>query len=403
MDLSSLLDPTLSEKDVQTRAAALASLLRQRENSGAIFQAGGPVLAPIGKQDYASAQQDLGRIGQELEKRPAMALEQARVQQMKRQADLASNPDYATAQLQVARNAGLSLSPEAAARIGATGVATLAEEARKNAMVPKFGIVPAGSAGVFNVRSGEVKTGGGINNDVKVVADAIQSGEQPPDFKGMFRNSFPVRAELGRRGFNVTKAQQDWTAVQKNISTLNNAQNSSMRQAYSKAESMINELGNQYAQWQATAPTSDFKAFNGVALAAAKQLPGKAGQLAHMMEAMRNDLVSDMAQIYMRGGVPTDHAMALADKNLSLDWNKTTFTAGLEQLNRAIGWGKKALAEVTPLTPGGAPNQYVPQAPPLGQPPVIKAHPADNEAVQWAKANPTDPRAAAILKANGAQ
>lgn len=34
-------------------------------------------------------------------------------------------------------------------------------------------------------------------------------------------------------------------------------------------------------------------------------------------------------------------------------------------------------------------------------PGVPQAHPQDNEAVQWAKANPNDPRSAAILKANG--
>lgn len=32
-----------------------------------------------------------------------------------------------------------------------------------------------------------------------------------------------------------------------------------------------------------------------------------------------------------------------------------------------------------------------------------KVHPQDDEAIKWAKANPTDPRAAVILKANGAQ
>jgi len=38
---------------------------------------------------------------------------------------------------------------------------------------------------------------------------------------------------------------------------------------------------------------------------------------------------------------------------------------------------------------------------PAPSPASAKAHPQDSEAVQWAKVNPNDPRAAAILKANG--
>lgn len=40
---------------------------------------------------------------------------------------------------------------------------------------------------------------------------------------------------------------------------------------------------------------------------------------------------------------------------------------------------------------------------PAPEQPAMQPHPQDNEAVQWAKANPRDPRAAAILKAAGAQ
>ncbi|TGV67368.1 hypothetical protein EN792_066370, partial [Mesorhizobium sp. M00.F.Ca.ET.149.01.1.1] len=48
---------------------------------------------------------------------------------------------------------------------------------------------------------------GGTNDDAKAIAGAIVNGDQPPDMKGLYKFSGPVRAELAKQGYNLTTAQ----------------------------------------------------------------------------------------------------------------------------------------------------------------------------------------------------
>jgi hypothetical protein len=69
------------------------------------------------------------------------------------------------------------------------------------------------------------------STDVKDIADAIESGDQPPTLTGLYRNAAPVRAELARRGVPVARMETDWKATQRYMATLNGPQQVRLRQA----------------------------------------------------------------------------------------------------------------------------------------------------------------------------
>jgi hypothetical protein len=113
-----------------------------------------------------------------------------------------------------------------------------------------------------------------------------------------------------------------------------------------------------------------------------------------------NDLTAELGNIYLGGNSATDQALKLAGENLAADWNEQTFKTSLGQLRQNL---KLRLAAMNGSSPRGLaePSRYA--GPRLGPKPAAPAaHPQDSEAVQWARSNPSDPRAAAILKAAGA-
>ena len=73
-------------------------------------------------------------------------------------------------------------------------------------------------------------------------------------------------------------------------------------------------------------------------MAAARQgaLGPQAQQIATQLEAQIADVTSELANVYMGGNSPTDHALGLATKNLQANWS-------LEQLRSALDLSRKNL------------------------------------------------------------
>lgn len=200
-----------------------------------------------------------------------------------------------------------------------------------------------------------------INNmsgsDAKDIADAIESGDQPPTLTGLYKNAGPVRAELARRGVPLAKMETDWKATQKYLGTLNGTQQVRLRQAISTASDSLDKIDSLYAEWQKVAPTSGVKLFNKVTLASAKQLPGRAGAVATALDAQIADLTSELGNVYMGGNSPTDHSLGLAAKNLSSDWNQQTFEEGVKQARANIKIRQNSILHAMPA---GVGNEYMP-------------------------------------------
>lgn len=197
-------------------------------------------------------------------------------------------------------------------------------------------------------------------NDAKDIADAIENGDQPPTLQGLYRNAGPVRAELARRGTPLAKMELDWKATQKHIQTLNGPQQTRLMQSVTAAGDMLDKVDDLYGQWQKLAPTSGFKVLNKATLAAMKNLPGQAGAIATALDAQIADLTADLGNVYMGGNSPTDHALSLAGKSLSGDWNKETFEEGVKQVRSNIKIRRNSIVNSGVLGLSGDTN-YAPQ------------------------------------------
>jgi len=199
-----------------------------------------------------------------------------------------------------------------------------------------------------------------INNmgatDAKDIADAIENGDQPPTLQGLYRNAGPVRAELARRGVPIAQMETDWKATQKYVSTLNGPQQTRLRQAISSASDMADKVDSLYQEYHSLVGDAGMKVFNKAGLAAAKNLPGRAGAVATALDAQISDLTADLGNVYMGGNSPTDHALGLAGKNLSSDWNRQTFEEGLKQIHANIKIRQNSITHGAPAGLSGDTN-----------------------------------------------
>lgn len=180
-------------------------------------------------------------------------------------------------------------------------------------------------------------------NDARDIAAAIMRGDQPPTTTGLYRNAAAVRAELGRQGFNLAKAESDWHATQKHLATLNGAQQERLRQAVTFTGDSLGIIEGLYDQWQKVGITSGWKSFNKASLATAKQLPGQAGNIANRLEAQINDLTAELGTVYKGGNSSTDESLKLAAKNLEADWNEKTFKDALGQIKQNLEIRKNSI------------------------------------------------------------
>jgi hypothetical protein len=222
---------------------------------------------------------------------------------------------------------------------------------------------------------------GGTNNDVKDTADAIVRGDQPPSLQGSYSKGLALRAELGRRGFDLATAQNDWNAIQRHLSTLNGPQQERLRQAITTVQDIVPQIEELYSEWKRVGVASGVKIFNRASLAAAKQLPGQAGAVASTLDALIADLNADLGVVYKGGNSSTDASLELANKNLSADWNELTFKKAIDQIkkNAQIRYNSINNSQPAGLSQGSIYNKQ-----PQGQgqqPPPAAASPGGRGAV----------------------
>jgi hypothetical protein len=206
-------------------------------------------------------------------------------------------------------------------------------------------------------------TGHAPGNDAKDIAQAIRDGNQPPDLKGMYRLTAPVRAELARSGYDLTTAQRDWSAIQKHIATLNGTQQERLRQAVTFTYDSLPKIETLYQEWVQVAGSSGLKGFNKANLAVSKQLGGRAGAVAHNLETQINDLTSELGTVYKGGNASTDESLRLAAANLKADWNEETFKRAVDQIRQNLQIRKNSIMNSEPVGVSEG-SKYAPKRPP---------------------------------------
>lgn len=156
--------------------------------------------------------------------------------------------------------------------------------------------------------------------DPEAIAQAIIDGKQPPTLQGLYRHGAAVRTILAKKGYDYATASADWQAATKHFQTINGAQQTRIRQAVYTARESVDVIDELAKQWKG----GRFPILNRANLALAKGgAYGKdAASIATKLEGQITDVVSELANVYMGGNSPTDHALKLAEKNLSADWDE---------------------------------------------------------------------------------
>lgn len=195
-------------------------------------------------------------------------------------------------------------------------------------------------------------------DDAKSIAEAIARGEQPPDVTGLYRLAGPVRSELAKMGYDMTKANLDWKATQRHVQTLNGQQQTRFRQAIDTALHSVDVIDTLADQWKG----SGFPLLNKANLALAKQgaLGPQAASLATQLDGQITDVTSELGQVFMGGNSPTDHALELAGKNLRADWSDKVLR-DMTKLARTNLQIRKNSVENVGVAGARTDNQYAPQ------------------------------------------
>lgn len=212
----------------------------------------------------------------------------------------------------------------------------------------------------YNVVRGQSRSEAGVGSptDVRDIAMGIMAGQDPPELTQYgYRDRTAIAAELKRQGFDLTRANQDWKATQRYLSSLNGPQQVRYRQAVDFATQSLDQAQRIFDWWQKSGATSGWKTFNKGSLAVAKQLPGEAGSAANNLEAAIADLTSELGTVYKGGNSSTDESLKLAAKNLSEDWNQQTFADAMKRIHESIGYRQNSMNHLPPA--GVSPNsQY---------------------------------------------
>jgi hypothetical protein len=214
----------------------------------------------------------------------------------------------------------------------------------------------------------------GAADDTAAIGDAIIRGEAPPTLQGLYSKGAAVRAYLAKKGFNLADAQLDWMATQRHVAALNGAQQTRLHQAIDNAAHSLDVIEDLAKQWDA----GRFPALNSVVLKSAKAgvLGPQAASIATKLDAQIADVTSELANVYMGGNSPTDHALQLAAHNLNAAWSKGTLIDMVNLGRKNLQIRANSMRNIGVSGGGAMPgNVYAPTAPPVA-PPTMRFNPA---------------------------
>lgn len=207
-----------------------------------------------------------------------------------------------------------------------------------------------------------VGAGGASKDDIKELADGIENGNLPPDMKALYKYGAPLKAELNRRGFNLSRASTDWAATNRLINSLNGPQQTRLRQAVDAAYNQLDVVEGLYEEWRKTGLPGGFKSWNRAALGAAKSMPGEAGAKANALDQQMAILVGELGTTLMGGNTPTEMALKEAKNMLASEWNDESFKKAIKQLRIDLKIRQNAISTVQPAGTS-AENPYMPAKP----------------------------------------
>lgn len=158
-------------------------------------------------------------------------------------------------------------------------------------------------------------------SDVKETVAGMIDGSVPPILPGRATKEYlATLAEAHRQGYDLQAAVTDWNATQKHIATLNGAQQLRLNQSINQLPELLDSVDALAAKWKG----GRFPLLNKANLALAKggAYGSDVASVANQLDAQIADVTADLGNVYMGGNSPTDHALSLASKSLSGDWDQ---------------------------------------------------------------------------------
>lgn len=199
---------------------------------------------------------------------------------------------------------------------------------------------------------------GSLEDQVKTLADGVERGITPPDPKGLYRYGGALKAELAKRGFDLTRATLDWMGVNRHISSLNSNQQLRVREAVTNAIGQVGNIEELYKQWQAVnGKNSSIVPLSRANLTLAANMGGETGKAAAALLGQINLLSSEVGTALMGGNSPTDHALQQASTLLKGEWDEKTFMEAVRVLRKDLQIRANSLSTAAPAGMAG-PNQY---------------------------------------------
>ena len=226
---------------------------------------------------------------------------------------------------------------------------------------------------IYKGVSGTQPTAGGRSatmlppDGIDAIVEAIHQGKQPPDINNLRFNAAAVRARMQTKyGEDLTAMDKDWKATTKHLSTANSSTQLRMRQAVTTVEEVLPKIESLWAELKQQRPPSGYKAWNKLALAAAREVPGRIGQVSQNLNTLLTDFIPELGYLYMGGTSPTDKALALAAENLKQEWSSQTFDGAINILKNNIRVRHNSINNTGPIGSSGETNKYWSQPKPTG-------------------------------------
>lgn len=189
------------------------------------------------------------------------------------------------------------------------------------------------------------------------ISDAIAEGKQPPTTTGLYKQGAAVKAQLAKRGFDLTQANLEWQAAQKQVQSLNGPQ---MTRYAGLAKSVVNTIDEVKSLSEEMA-NSGIPMLNAAKIQAYIQTAGNSekGQLAARYLAGVNTLKEEFANLAQGGYAPTESAWALANQQINGNYGVQQLAATLTEVQRLIRYRLQGIPNFQTLGPD-APNRYKP-------------------------------------------
>jgi len=209
----------------------------------------------------------------------------------------------------------------------------------------------------------------GNPGDVKEYVAGMKDGSLPPVMPGRASKDYTaVGAEARRQGFDLAQANVDWVATTKHVATMNGAQQLRLNQAVNSLPEMLDNVDALATQWKG----GRFPVLNRANLALAKggAYGPDVASVANQLDAQIADVVADLGNVYMGGNSPTDHALKLAGKSLSAEWDGTVLRDMVKLAKKNVTIRQNSIKN-TGVAGASEGNPYAPPAPAAAAPPAV--------------------------------